>query len=457
MFIFSDQQINKLCENLPNFKSDENSALLDLGAGDGAVTQVLSSYFNSTYVTEVSPVMRRILTKRGYSVLDAYHWHKESMNFDLICCLNLLDRCDRPLTMLQRIRSKLKPNGIVLLAVVFPFSQYVESSANKHKATESLPITGQTLEEQLVSFHDNVIVPSGFEVVKWTKLPYLYIAYAYETDDITLAIINVSYVDPTTGVFRNEREEIGKFSIGKIGSVNGVVVHLNGNDACDPIDGKLWPSEPWIALTQYGHCTETQKLRNIANTNASAAVMYDAKPAPKVLRVNQKAIDLISVFISKEKGEEIGLLVNNGTRSCVDPWLLDQRSCPMCKLDILKHYGIMCEMMSQESVFNIDEFEIQQQYWRNHYGRGSGEIEIVHIPINNHSHQATRSERNCFDEVNSSRPDPLACNSTESESQTVQVCLQSSCEPQATEDIKIAVEKHDLSQLHPSSPVKQPE
>lgn len=24
---------------------------------------------------------------------------------------------------------------------------------------------------------------------------------------------------------------------------------------------------------------------------------------------------------------------------CVDPWLLDQRNCPMCKLDILKFYG----------------------------------------------------------------------------------------------------------------------
>ena len=27
-------------------------------------------------------------------------------------------------------------------------------------------------------------------------------------------------------------------------------------------------------------------------------------------------------------------------KSCVDPWLLDQRSCPMCKLDILRAYGM---------------------------------------------------------------------------------------------------------------------
>ncbi|CAG5121354.1 unnamed protein product, partial [Candidula unifasciata] len=27
-------------------------------------------------------------------------------------------------------------------------------------------------------------------------------------------------------------------------------------------------------------------------------------------------------------------------KSCVDPWLLDQRSCPMCKLDILRAFGM---------------------------------------------------------------------------------------------------------------------
>ncbi|KAH9523247.1 hypothetical protein Btru_066202 [Bulinus truncatus] len=36
-------------------------------------------------------------------------------------------------------------------------------------------------------------------------------------------------------------------------------------------------------------------------------------------------------------------------KSCVDPWLLDQRSCPMCKLDILRAYGMQVGG-SQESV-----------------------------------------------------------------------------------------------------------
>lgn len=32
-------------------------------------------------------------------------------------------------------------------------------------------------------------------------------------------------------------------------------------------------------------------------------------------------------------------------KSCVDPWLLDQRSCPMCKLDILRAYGMQVRLL----------------------------------------------------------------------------------------------------------------
>jgi len=39
-------------------------------------------------------------------------------------------------------------------------------------------------------------------------------------------------------------------------------------------------------------------------------------------------------------------------KSCVDPWLLEQRTCPMCKLDILKAYGLqVCP--SQDSLSRI--------------------------------------------------------------------------------------------------------
>ena len=30
-------------------------------------------------------------------------------------------------------------------------------------------------------------------------------------------------------------------------------------------------------------------------------------------------------------------------KGCIDQWLLEKRTCPMCKMDILKHYGLVKE------------------------------------------------------------------------------------------------------------------
>ncbi|KAG8232113.1 hypothetical protein J437_LFUL011656 [Ladona fulva] len=40
-------------------------------------------------------------------------------------------------------------------------------------------------------------------------------------------------------------------------------------------------------------------------------------------------------------------------KSCIDPWLLEHRTCPMCKMDILKYYGFTFTG-SQESILHID-------------------------------------------------------------------------------------------------------
>lgn len=298
--------------------------------------------------------------------------------------------------------------------------------------------------------------------------------YGYESDEYTLAILNVTYVDPVTGQSRSSKEEVGKFSVGRVESAGGVLWRAtSGNrsrhDACGALEG---PGEPWVALIEYGNCGESTKLRNAANANASAALVYNDKPGQRLIKMHHRVFQIVSVFISKEKGEELLNLMENGTRvmvhvtvgshnsfryaninrtsvlfvsisfiilmiislawlvfyyvqrfryihakdllarrlcnaakkaldkipvrsirtgdreaegdfeccavciepfkvsevirtlpckhtfhkSCVDPWLLEQRSCPMCKMDILKYYGLVFTG-SQESVLNIEEGE----------------------------------------------------------------------------------------------------
>ncbi|KPJ20551.1 Protein goliath [Papilio xuthus] len=37
---------------------------------------------------------------------------------------------------------------------------------------------------------------------------------------------------------------------------------------------------------------------------------------------------------------------HNFHKNCIDPWLLEHRTCPMCKMDILKYYGFVVSYIS---------------------------------------------------------------------------------------------------------------
>ena len=68
MFVFSMQQFSQLI-NFDNLNSGAKlGSLLDLGAGDGAVTEKMAPFFNDIYATEMSPTMRWRLTQKGYKL-----------------------------------------------------------------------------------------------------------------------------------------------------------------------------------------------------------------------------------------------------------------------------------------------------------------------------------------------------------------------------------------------------
>ena len=61
-------------------------------------------------------------------LLNESEWMNVDFKFDVITCLNLLDRCDKPLTLLSDIRRTLRPvTGQLIVAVVLPFKPCVES------------------------------------------------------------------------------------------------------------------------------------------------------------------------------------------------------------------------------------------------------------------------------------------------------------------------------------------
>lgn len=171
MHVFSGEQFQKLMA--ASGYVGPWRKVVDLGAGDGATTAHVAQFFDKVYATDISPPMRWALAKRKFTVLDVERWYKDGP-FDVILCLNLLDRCDRANTLLRQIRSALVAGGRLVVALVLPFLPYVEVGGRwDHKPTEELQVVGYALESQVASLVKRVFEPLGLRCLAWSKVPYL--------------------------------------------------------------------------------------------------------------------------------------------------------------------------------------------------------------------------------------------------------------------------------------------
>ncbi|VDD90597.1 unnamed protein product [Enterobius vermicularis] len=174
MFIFSSEQLRDFLSIGETWNRDQKK-LLDLGAGDGQVTEILANYFADVTVTEASMVMAWRLRQHGFTVTDKELW-AQTGPYDLVSALNLLDRHYDPHALLRDLHQlTYNSNCLLLMAVVLPLKQYVEFHPYKNstKPDTFLRLKGETFEEQFISLVDDILAPSNFEVVRWGKLPYL--------------------------------------------------------------------------------------------------------------------------------------------------------------------------------------------------------------------------------------------------------------------------------------------
>lgn len=181
MFLFSESHLRALFDG----KLPEGKLMLDVGAGDGNVSAVVCSRFEKVVAVETSVPMTRRLAARGYTASSDPNLIFEpskvgSRCYDLVALLNVLDRCDKPISMLKALKACVKPEtGRLLLAVVLPWCPFVEKGTKQEEPSETLDMDGgfcaegASFERSLAFMSKQVIEPLGFEICSWSKLPYL--------------------------------------------------------------------------------------------------------------------------------------------------------------------------------------------------------------------------------------------------------------------------------------------
>jgi len=153
--------------------------LLDVGAGDGAITAALAPLYSDVIATEASRVLRYRLKQRGFVGIghDLSLSPLPNLQVDTIACLNVIDRCARPRSLLTHLHSMLPADGRLLLSVPLPLRPHVHVGPRTADPEESLPVPlgapDQSWEASATTLVEGLLLPLGFEVERLSRLPYL--------------------------------------------------------------------------------------------------------------------------------------------------------------------------------------------------------------------------------------------------------------------------------------------
>lgn len=163
--------------------------LLDVGAGSGNVTRTLAPLADTVVTTELSRHMAERLRRSGFECheLDLAQRDVPGARFDLVCCLNVLDRTSHPLRLLRRLEAALEPGGRLMIALALPYDPFYCDGASTPQPSERLSCSEPDWESAVSSFVAHDLLPLGLSLLAVSRVPYLSFGDSerslYELDD----------------------------------------------------------------------------------------------------------------------------------------------------------------------------------------------------------------------------------------------------------------------------------
>jgi SAM-dependent methyltransferase len=171
--------------------------LLDVGAGSGDVTAALAPCFDDVEVTEVSRGMARRLERRGLCchAVDLTQAPLGGAAFDAVSLLNVLDRCQRPRTLLRHCLQALAPGGLFIVALALPYRPFYFDGPSTPEPFERLecdPGPAGAWEDGARRFIERDLLPLGLSLECFVRAPYLSAGDSarplYELDDVVVVL-----------------------------------------------------------------------------------------------------------------------------------------------------------------------------------------------------------------------------------------------------------------------------
>jgi SAM-dependent methyltransferase len=168
--------------------------LLDVGAGSGKVTELLQPFAEHVVATELSGPMARRLRRLGVECheLDLAERELPGPRFDLITCLNVLDRTARPRQLLRRLVELLEPKGRLVIALALPYRPFYYVGSNTPDPLERLRCEDPSWERAVNHLFERELRPLGLELLRLARAPYLSFGDSerglYELDDAILVL-----------------------------------------------------------------------------------------------------------------------------------------------------------------------------------------------------------------------------------------------------------------------------
>ena len=172
MFLIAEAQWRRL---LGNQLAAPPGRLFDIGAGSGDVTRELAPIFASVHTAELSRPMARRLRRQGFEChgFDVSGQAVPGAPYQVVSCLNILDRCARPLALLEHASEALAPDGLLVLATPLPFEPFVYRGAITAAPQQQLQLSKQSWERAASELVQLVQMRFPLSARSLSRCPYL--------------------------------------------------------------------------------------------------------------------------------------------------------------------------------------------------------------------------------------------------------------------------------------------